>query len=122
MVHRPPQGNDGRQLLYDSDHLEPYLPAEKQDLSPVMEPTVVKAMAMTHGRDEVKVAVAGQRVTEIKRVPVAPMAEIAKPVANDRTVLTVTKTMRGKSMALEAQPVMARGPMKSERKSSTGCR
>ncbi len=121
MVHRPPQGNDGRQLLYDRDHLEPYLPAEKQDLSPVMEPTVVKAMAMTHGRDEVK-AVAGQRVTEIKRVPLAPMAEIAEPVANDRPVLTVTKTMRGKSMALEARPLMARGPMKSERKSSSGRR
>ncbi len=88
----------------------------------MMEPTVVKAMAMTHGWNEVKVAVAGQRVTEIKRVPVAPMAEIAEPVANDGPVLTVTKTMRGKSMALEAQPVMARGPMKSESKSSSGRR
>lgn len=123
MVHRPPQGNDGRQLLYDPDHLEPYLPAEKQDLSPVMDPTVVKAMAMTHGRNEVQVmagtkaravaeavtmaqAVAGQRVTEIKRVP----------------LVTVTKTMRGKSMALEAHPLMARGPMKSKSKSSSGRR
>ena len=78
---------------------------------------------MTHGWNEVKVmagtkaravaealtmaqAVAGQRVTEIKRVPLA----------------TVTKTMRGKSMALEAQPLMARGPMKSESKSSSGRR
>ena len=60
-----------------------------------MDPTVVKAMAMPHGRNEVKVmagtkaravaeavtmaqAVAGQRVTEIKRVP----------------LVTVTKTMR----------------------------
>ena len=119
MVHRPPQGNDGRQLLYDPDHLEPYLPAEKQDLSPVMDPTVVKAMAMPHGWNEVKVmtvfefklvttmkAVAGQRVTEIKRVP----------------LVTVTKTMRGKSMALEAHPLMARGPMKSKSKSSPGRR
>ena len=100
-----------------------------------MDPTVVKAMAMTHGWNEVKVmavfefklvttkkAVAGQRVTEIKRVPLATMAETAKPVANDRPVVTVTKTMRGKSMALEAHPLMARGPMKSKSKSSSGRR
>ncbi len=87
-----------------------------------MDPTVVKATAMTHGWNEVKVAVAGQRVTEIKRVPLAPMAEMAKPVANDRPVVTVTKTMRGKSMALEAHPLMARGPMKSKSKSSSGRR
>jgi hypothetical protein len=79
----------------------------------------VKAIAMPHGWDEAKgmavfefklvatmKAVAGQRVTEIKRVPLT----------------TVTKTMRGKSMALEAHPLMARGPMKSESKSSSGRR
>lgn len=100
-----------------------------------MEPTVVKAMAMPHGMDEAKVmavfefklvatmkAMARQRVTEFKRVPVAPMAEMAEPVANDMPVVTVTKTMRGESMALEAQPLMARGPMKSESKSSSGRR
>lgn len=99
------------------------LPPKDHILSPVMDPTVVKAMAMPHGRNEVKVmagtkaravaeavtmaqAVAGQRVTEIKRVP----------------LVTVTKTMRGKSMALEAHPLMARGPMKSKSKSSSGRR
>ncbi len=115
------------------------LPPKDHILSPVMDPTVVKAMAMPHGWNEVKVmagtkaravaeavtmaqAVAGQRVTEIKRVPLATMAETAKPVANDRPVVTVTKTMRGKSMALEAHPLMARGPMKSKSKSSPGRR
>lgn len=80
-------------------------------------------MAMTHGWNKVKLipgtkaravaevvtmaqAVAGQRVTEIKRVP----------------LVTVTKTMRGKSMALEAHPLMGRGPMKSESKSASGRR
>lgn len=111
------------------------LPPKDHILSSVMEPTVVKAMAMTQAMDGVNVmavfkskgvatmkAVAGQRVTEIKRVPVAPMAEMAEPVANDRPVVTVTKTIHGKSMAREAQPLMARGPMKSESKSSPGRR